>query len=121
MLNYYELLRRVDHSGNSGTGLVAHAFEIPDVGIVLVWDKANILGITSTVVYKTKEDLIKVHGHNGDSVLESKPLPEDIPDILTEIARSYDVLSSVLVRLRIEGNNTLRKIAKTLHDFYNGI
>lgn len=77
MLNYYQLNRKKDHSGNSGTGVVAHAIELPEMGVVLIWDGENEAKISSVVIYSSVEDLIKIHGHGGDSELV-KIAPEDV-------------------------------------------
>lgn len=77
MIKTYYLQRNVDHSGNSGTGKVAQVFELEDVGAVLVWGDDNPLNVSSVVVYKSVDDLIKVHGHGGDTVL----VPQEISDL----------------------------------------
>ena len=66
----YVLIRYEDKSGGSGTGQVAEAVEFEDGTVALHWDKAtNKLGVSSTVIYSSMEDAIKVHGHDGASEL----------------------------------------------------
>lgn len=66
----YTLVRNEDETGNSGTGPVAKAVEFDDGTAVLKWDgRTNALGVSSMVVYQSIEDLVKVHGHGGKTVL----------------------------------------------------
>lgn len=94
MINHYYLRRDVDHSNNSGTGKVADVFEIEGVGAILVWDGNNLLKTSSVVLYFSLEDLIKVHGHGGDTVLVEQPVSdiENLSDIFEIIDKSQDVL-----------------------------
>ena len=70
MKTYY-LRRHEDVSGNSGCGRVAQVAEFDDGTAVLHWNRgANISGVASTEVFASASDLLKVHGHNGRSLLE---------------------------------------------------
>jgi hypothetical protein len=70
MKAYY--LRRIeDVSGNSGCGRVAQVAEFDDGAAILHWNRgANSSGVASTEVFTSISDLLRVHGHNGRSVLE---------------------------------------------------
>jgi hypothetical protein len=57
------LRRALDHSGFSGTGLVASGCVWPDNTTVLHWNTF----IRSTTVFATMGDLEALHGHSGDS------------------------------------------------------
>jgi len=64
------LNRIEDETGNSGTSFVAEVAEFEDGTAVLHWSKErNALEVTSTVVYNSLDDLIKVHGHGGKTIL----------------------------------------------------
>jgi hypothetical protein len=65
----YLVRRDVDETGNSGTGFVAEACRFEDGTTIVHWNKrTNAIGTTSTVVYSSFEDAVKVHGHNGKTV-----------------------------------------------------
>lgn len=57
----FVLQRDADVSGVSGTGIVAHGVVFPDGTCVLRW-----LGdYRSTVVWRTLDEAMAVHGHDG--------------------------------------------------------
>jgi hypothetical protein len=64
-MRQFELWRSVDESGVSGTGKVAHGVEFEDNQCVMFWLTAT----ASLGIYKDAELLIKIHGHNGATVL----------------------------------------------------
>lgn len=62
--NFY-LKRNEDESGVSGTGIVAVGVILPSGHCVLEW-----LTFTSSIaIYKSINDLIEIHGHNGKTKL----------------------------------------------------
>ncbi|HJZ46989.1 MAG TPA: hypothetical protein VKE41_07470 [Roseiflexaceae bacterium] len=70
IMRIYEMLRNEDETGNSGTGIVAEVVEFSDGTAVLHWSATtNALGVTSTALYGSLDDLIRVHGHGGKTVL----------------------------------------------------
>jgi hypothetical protein len=70
MKTYY-LCRSEDVSGKSGTGRVAQVAEFDDGAAVLHWSaNTNSCGVSSTEVFASIEDLLKVHGHEGRTILE---------------------------------------------------
>jgi hypothetical protein len=70
MKTYY-LRRHEDVSGTSGCGRVAQVAEFDDGAAVLHWNRgANTSGVSSTEVFASVSDLLRVHGHDGRSVLE---------------------------------------------------
>ena len=76
MKTYY-LRRHEDVSGNSGCGRVAQVAEFDDGAAVLHWTSgANTSGVSSTEVFASVADLLRVHGHDGRSVLE--PIAEEL-------------------------------------------
>ena len=67
----YHLRRDQDVSGNSGTGRVAQVAVFDDGTAVVHWsgDKTK-AAVASTEVFSSIEDVMKVHGHEGRTVLE---------------------------------------------------
>ena len=59
----YKLIRSVDISGISGTGLVAWATEYPNGWVTVSWVIKP--ECPSVVIYKSLQDAIDIHGHNG--------------------------------------------------------
>lgn len=62
----FELVRIEDESGISGTGVVAQGIEFDDGYCAMRWLTAT----TSTAIYNTADDLLKIHGHGGKTVME---------------------------------------------------
>ncbi|HTF53591.1 MAG TPA: hypothetical protein VK735_39615 [Pseudonocardia sp.] len=62
----FQLNRRVDHTGLSGTGTVADGIEWPDGTVVLRWRGDR----SSTVYWSSIEDVEAIHGHDGDTAVE---------------------------------------------------
>lgn len=62
----FNLIRHVDHSGVSGTGLVAHGAIFADGTLAVRWITGN---ARSTGVFDSVADLLTVHGHGGDTEL----------------------------------------------------
>lgn len=73
----FRLERSVDHSGVSGTGVVAHGVVWPDGTLTLRWVGDH----PSTVNWACLDDAEHVHGHGGDTrfvfddVLPAKAVP----------------------------------------------
>jgi hypothetical protein len=61
LVRRFQLVRDVDETGVSGTGVVAYGCSFPDGTCVLRWDTK----VNSTVFYQSIDDLIAIHGHNG--------------------------------------------------------
>lgn len=59
----FYLLRRHDHSGVSGTGVVAEGIEFTDGRVAMRW----LTDTASTCCYDSLDDLIGVHGHGGST------------------------------------------------------
>jgi hypothetical protein len=62
----FDLMRRLDKSGVSGTGRVAEGFEFEDGTVALRWlgDDA------STNVYQSVESMLRIHGHGGSTEVQ---------------------------------------------------
>ena len=70
-MRMYYLRRHEDVSGNSGCGRLAQVAEFDDGSAVLHWNRgANTSGVASTEVFNSVSDLLRIHGHDGKSVLE---------------------------------------------------
>jgi hypothetical protein len=62
----FVLVRHVDPSGVSGTGVVAEGVEFTDGSVVLRWRSDT----PSTVVYANTAAVEQVHGHGGATDIE---------------------------------------------------
>ncbi len=70
-MQLYKMNRKEDVNGISGTGIVAEVVEFTDGACVVRWIKgATKQNVASTVFYDSKEELLKVHGHDGKTTLE---------------------------------------------------
>ena len=58
------LVREQDPTGVSGIGNVADGVVTPRGKVVLWWNSE----VTSVAVYDSLEDVMKIHGHNGQTV-----------------------------------------------------
>lgn len=84
----FNVIRDVDHSGISGTGLVAEGWESSDgKTVVLVWLSET----PSVCIYSDIRHIEAIHGHGGDTriVFDPKPAEEPAPEGAT-IARFID-------------------------------
>jgi hypothetical protein len=61
----FQLVRKEDETGISGTGVVAYGAEFPDGTAVLRWDTK----VNSTVLYSSIDDLKAIHGHGGKTAV----------------------------------------------------
>lgn len=59
----FQLVRRVDPSGVSGTGVVAYGVTFGDGHVVLRWHSPH----PATSLWNSLDDLLRVHGHNGST------------------------------------------------------
>lgn len=59
----FVLVKSVDHSGVSGTGLVAEGTQFSDGSVALRWTSQW----PTTSVWASIEDMTAVHGHDGDT------------------------------------------------------
>lgn len=57
--------RRKDQTGISGVGVIAEGVQFTDGTVVIRW----ITETATTAIFDSIEDLRKVHGHRGDSVI----------------------------------------------------
>jgi hypothetical protein len=60
-LRVFSLDRKVDASGVSGTGIVAHAVEFPDGRCVVDWNVAG----KGLAIYDSFDAMVTTHGHDG--------------------------------------------------------
>jgi hypothetical protein len=62
----FHLRRVIDETGISGTGLVTDGIEFDDGSVIMKWNTAT----TSLALYKSIEDVVTIHGHEGKTVVE---------------------------------------------------
>ena len=65
----YQLFRNEDVSGVSGTGAVADVVELSNGKVVVGW-YINAAGVPGLGIYDSIEDVRKIHGHQGRTVLK---------------------------------------------------
>ena len=68
LVKTFVLVRHVDRSGVSGTGVVAEGVVFSDGVCALRWRTQD----ASTAVYPDIETLERIHGHNGDTEIVMK-------------------------------------------------
>lgn len=61
----FQLIRNADKTGVSGTGIVAEGVQFSDGTVVLRWHGET----GSTVVWASIDDAIKIHGHDGATLI----------------------------------------------------
>ena len=64
----FALIRDVDASGVSGTGIVAEGVEFSNGKVVLCW----VTRYRSVAVYDSMAEMMAVHGHDGSTYLMEK-------------------------------------------------
>ncbi len=62
----FNLVRNEDESGVSGTGTVAQGIQFDNGRCAMAW----LTSVSSIAVYDSIEDLVKIHGHGGKTVIE---------------------------------------------------
>jgi hypothetical protein len=63
------LIRNVDDSNISGIGLVAMGFMFKSGKIVIEWC-SDVTKIQSLEVFNSLEELERIHGHNGHTIIQ---------------------------------------------------
>ncbi len=87
----FHLRRLEDETGISGTGLVTNGIEFDDGSVIMSWNTST----TSVSLYASMEDVIKIHGHQGKTVVE---YTEEEFDVFPEFLQSVpDALSYLQV------------------------
>lgn len=64
----FQLVRDVDYSGVSGTGIVAEGVEFDDGKVVIQWVVPN--KPSSLVIWEDIADALEIHGHDGATRVE---------------------------------------------------
>jgi hypothetical protein len=65
----FHLIRVVDETGISGTGMVARGVILPSGAVVMEWQTFH----SSICHYKNITDVEAIHGHNGKTILVMGP------------------------------------------------
>ena len=91
----YFLCRREDVSGTSGTGHVAQVAEFDDGTVVVRWIASmNAVGVASTTVFNSIDDLLKVHGHQGKTGLHLLLDSGRVEELEAEVAALRNALAA---------------------------
>jgi hypothetical protein len=95
----YFLCRREDVSGTSGTGHVAQVAEFDDGTVVVRWIASmNAVGVASTTVFNSTDDLLKVHGHQGKTGLHLLLDGGRVEELEAEVAALRKALDGAATR-----------------------
>lgn len=62
----FRLVRFQDPTGISGTGVVAEGCQMSDGSIIMLW----LTETRSLAFYQKIEDVVRIHGHNGATVVD---------------------------------------------------
>ena len=62
----FHLRRLEDETGVSGTGIITEGIEFSDGSCAMRW----LTNTSSVAIYANIEDLMIIHGHNGNTVVE---------------------------------------------------
>ena len=73
-LHLYKLNRKVDVSGSSGVGQVAHAIGLKSGKVVMWWNGE----ISSIVIYDSIANVEDLHSHNGATLIETIDDPAEV-------------------------------------------
>jgi hypothetical protein len=65
----FHLIRHVDPTGVSGTGVVAEGVEFTDGTCAMKWRTRY----ASTAIYASADDLMEIHGHGGNTEIVWTP------------------------------------------------
>jgi hypothetical protein len=65
-MKLFQLIRKVDVSGKSGTGTVTEGVIFTDGSVAMRW----CTNVSSVCFYKSIEDVIEIHGHEGATVVQ---------------------------------------------------
>lgn len=66
MIRRFVLMRNIDITGISGTGLVAWGVQFPDGKVVTRWNGT----VAQTCVWDSIADVEAIHGHNGSTEIK---------------------------------------------------
>jgi hypothetical protein len=66
MMKRFMLNRLVGDTGCTGTGIIAEGIIFSNGVCVITW----VVGTCSVVVYDNLDDMVKVHGHGGKTIVE---------------------------------------------------
>lgn len=64
-MRLFQLLRKIDVSGKSGTGLVTEGVIFTDGSVAMRW----CTDVSSVCFYNSIENVIEIHGHDGATVV----------------------------------------------------
>lgn len=73
----FKTVRTEDISGVSGTGVVTEGVQFTDGTVVIRW----LTDTASTGVYASIEDMIKIHGHGGATMVKWDNESDEMEDL----------------------------------------
>lgn len=94
----FVLRRHRDVSGVSGTGVVADGAIFPDGRTVTRW--RDTAGVQQTCVWDDVRHVQKIHGHGGDTAIETVPIG-DLIRIVRDVIAGCDCQCCELISLEI--------------------
>ena len=62
----FRVCRKIDNTGISGTGVIAHGCILPSNRVVIEWTGT----VRSIVIYESYCDMMMIMGHNGETTIE---------------------------------------------------
>ena len=84
----FKIARKVDVSGNTGTGIVGEGVQFDSGIVVISFFPVKPTYVKSSATYDSIDDCIKVHGHNkrtviqwDDEQIKSEELKEGTPAV----------------------------------------
>jgi hypothetical protein len=109
----FYLCRHEDVSNTSGTGRVAEVVQFADGSVAVRWVAAmNATRVASTTVFNSLEDLLRVHGHEGKTILEPVLDDEGVRKIEDRVKRLEQSLGAALALLDGHGIAVPEEIRK---------
>ncbi len=103
-MRLYHLCRKEDISGTSGTGHVADVAEFDDGTVVVRWMRdRNAAGVSSTTVFNSLADLLKVHGHEGRTDVELVVDTDQVHQLQGTAERLSDCLRHCVEFMNVQG------------------
>jgi hypothetical protein len=78
----FHLVRNEDATGVSGTGIVARGIEFPSGYCLMQW---VVPPAQSIAIYENVDDLIKIHGHSGKTLVEYIEDEPSVSDLTTRL------------------------------------
>ena len=69
-MRIFQLNRKVDVSGVSGTGIIAHGVDFGEYTVIYWIPDMTRLGVAGLGIYHSVQEAIDIHGHEGATQFE---------------------------------------------------